>query len=132
LKVQPPIVVPDENDRLGVVDELKNAVPVGTALVFQLALALKSNVPGLGPATVARLFQVAFWALAVVPPKLKLALTRPALKSSSASLADAGQAAGSVSREPINEDMIALPQVRQTSLRNDFRRERAVSERIRT
>ena len=59
MKVQPPIVVLVENDRAGVVDVSKNAVPVGTVAGFQLAAASKSNVPGVGPAIVAVVSQVA-------------------------------------------------------------------------
>src|SRR4051794_4863460 len=47
-----------ENDRLGVLETSKKAVTAGTAAGVQLALALKSKVPGTGPATVAGLFQV--------------------------------------------------------------------------
>jgi hypothetical protein len=42
-----------------VLDAPKNAVPVGTVAGVQLAAALKSNVPGIGPAIVAGLSQVA-------------------------------------------------------------------------
>ena len=49
----------DENDRLGVLEVPKEAVPVGTAAGFQLAAALKSKVPATGPATVASSSQVA-------------------------------------------------------------------------
>ena len=47
LNVQPPMVVFDENDRLVVLDVPKDAVPVGTVPVPQLAPVLKSPEPGL-------------------------------------------------------------------------------------
>jgi hypothetical protein len=49
---------------LGVLETPKKAVPIGTGAGVQLALALKSKVPGTGPATVAGLFQVASCAAA--------------------------------------------------------------------
>ncbi len=58
------MVVLVENDRLGVLEVPKKAVPVGTAAGFQLAPALKSKVPATGPATVASSSQVASCAAA--------------------------------------------------------------------
>jgi hypothetical protein len=57
LKVEPPTVVSTENDSAVLVEVPKNAVPVGTAAGFQLAVVLKSAVPGLAS-------QVAFCARA--------------------------------------------------------------------
>ena len=95
MNVQPPIVVLAENDRAVVLDVPKKAVPVGTVGAVQLALASKSKVPTVGPATVAELFQVASCAAAA-----------PASPSvgASATVSSAQRRSGSNARRAVRTD----------------------------